>query len=188
MSGGNEIAATTFTLFRVDALALGGLLALISRGPNGLQKLRPWAIYGCLAFVIAMLPPVILHKRVPMLRDTMYAFLFGSLIVLAVTGRTSGWMGRLWNARPLRFLGKYSYGMYVAQNFLKAVFVPELLIATIAAGLGSIFWARCSYLALMSIATLLAALVSWNLLEKRFIKMKAQFEYRKLKPRTMRAR
>jgi hypothetical protein len=77
------------TLFRVDALALGGLLALVARGPTGLDKLRPWALFCCLAFVAMMLPPIHVQEQLPMLRDTMYALLFSSVIVLAVTARVS---------------------------------------------------------------------------------------------------
>ena len=64
-SGGNEVAVQVFTLFRVDALALGGLLAFIARSPNGLKTLRPWAIVGCIVIFASMLPPIQLHKRVP---------------------------------------------------------------------------------------------------------------------------
>jgi peptidoglycan/LPS O-acetylase OafA/YrhL len=174
--GGNEIATETFTLFRVDALALGGLLALVARGPDGLKRLRPWAMFCFLAFFVAMLPPVVLQRRLPMLRDTMYALLFGCVIVLAVTSPAAAWQTRLWKMPILRFFGKYSYGMYVVQNFLKYAFTPELAVASLATSVGSIFWGRCSYLVLMSLATVLAALASWHLLEKHFLRMKSRFE------------
>jgi peptidoglycan/LPS O-acetylase OafA/YrhL len=174
--GGNEIAAETFTLFRVDALALGGLLALVARGPKGLEQLRPWALFCCLAFAATMLPPIRIQDQLPMLRDTMYALLFGSVIVLAVTARAGGWQSRLWNSPTLRFFGKYSYGMYVVQNLLKATFVPEVAITRLAGSVGSIFWGRFGYLILMSLATVLAALISWHVLEKHFLRMKPQFE------------
>jgi peptidoglycan/LPS O-acetylase OafA/YrhL len=174
--GGNEIAAETFTLFRVDALALGGLLALVVRGPNGLNKLRPWALFCCLAFVLTMLPPFVVQKRVPMLRDTIYAILFASVIVLAVTTPVAALQNRLWRSSILRFFGKYSYGMYVVQNFLKFAFAPDIVIATLATATGSILLGRCSYLLLMSLATVLAALATWHLLEKHFLRMKTRFE------------
>jgi peptidoglycan/LPS O-acetylase OafA/YrhL len=174
--GGNEIATETFTLFRVDALALGGLLALVARGPNGLEKLRPWAQFGCIAFVATMMPPIHIQKQLPILRDTMYALLFGSVIVLAVTTPVSAWQSRLWNLPTLRFFGKYSYGMYVVQNLLKATIAPEVAIPSLAAAMGSIFLGRCSCLVLMTLATVLAALFSWHVLEKHFLRMKSRFE------------
>jgi hypothetical protein len=66
--------------------------------------------------------------------------------------------------------------MYVVQNFLKFAFAPDIVIASLAAALGSIFLGRCTYLALMSLATLLAALATWHLLEKHFLRMKSRFE------------
>jgi peptidoglycan/LPS O-acetylase OafA/YrhL len=176
VGGGNEIATETFTLFRVDALALGGLLALVARGPSGLETFRPWALFCCLAFVAMMLPPIHIQEKLPMLRDTMYALLFGSAIVVAVTVPADNWQSRLWNSPALRFFGKYSYGMYVVQNFLKATFAPDVAIAALAAGVGSIFWGRCSYLVLMSLATVLAAFVSWHVLEQHFLRIKSRFE------------
>jgi peptidoglycan/LPS O-acetylase OafA/YrhL len=174
--GGNDITAETLTLFRLDALALGGLLALVARGPNGLRKLRPWAMLCGAVLLAVMMPPIVLPRRLPMLRDSMYALLFGSMIVLAVTAPAIGYWGRFWNARPLRFVGKYSYAMYVVQNFLKALCPAQVFVAALAASAGSVFWARCGYLALMSLATLLLALVSWHVLEKHFLRLKSQFD------------
>ncbi|MGE3241364.1 MAG: acyltransferase family protein [Pirellulales bacterium] len=175
-SGGNEIAAQVFTPFRVDALALGGLLAFVARSPGGLKTIRPWAIAVCLAIFVSMLPPIQLHKRVPALRETLYAFLCAGVIVLAVIPVANKSWTRLWKLPALRFFGKYSYGMYVVQNFLKAAIPPEVVIAGIATVIGSVFWSRCTYLALMSIATVAAALLSWNLLEKHFLHLKHYFE------------
>jgi peptidoglycan/LPS O-acetylase OafA/YrhL len=93
-----------------------------------------------------------------------------------VTSRAGGWQRRLWNSPTLRFFGKYSYGMYVTQNLLKATFAPEVAIAGLAAGVGAIFWGRLGYFVLMSLGTVVAALVSWHVLEKHFLRMKSRFE------------
>jgi peptidoglycan/LPS O-acetylase OafA/YrhL len=174
--GGSDVGVQVLTPLRVDSLALGALIALVARGTSDLKSWRPWAIACCVLVVVAMLPPLNVHKRVPPLRETMYALFFGGLIVLAVTARASGWWARMWNLPSLRFFGKYSYGMYVIQNFLKAALPPEMVIAAIAAGVGSIFWSRCAYLGIMSIVTVIGALLSWNLLEKHFLRFKSRFE------------
>ena len=134
---------------------------------SGLTELAADAVYPAVTrntrHFLSMLPPIQLHKNYPALRETLYATFFGGLILLAVTtAATSRWT-KLTTSPTLRFLGKYSYGMYVIQNFLKVSFPPELIIAAIAAGLGSIFWSRCAYLAIMSVATVVAALVSWGI-------------------------
>lgn len=174
--GGTDVGVQVLTPLRVDSLALGALIALVARGTSDLKSWRLWAIGCCVLMVVAMLPPLQLHKRVPPLRETMYAVFFGGMIVLAVTAKASGWWAWLWNLKGLRFFGKYSYGMYVIQNFLKAALPPEMVIAAIAAGVGSIFWSRCAYLGLMSIITIIGALLSWNLLEKHFLRFKSRFE------------
>ena len=173
---GNTAATEAFTLFRLDTLAVGSFLALAARGPNGIVKWRSAAFYLGAIMLIALFPTVLLHERAPMLRDQIFACLFGCLIVLAVTSPVDGWAGRLWRSRTLRFFGKYSYGMYVFQNLLKAIFVPAVYISSFAAGLGSIFLGRCGYLILMSLATLLAALLSWHILEKHFLRLKLLFK------------
>lgn len=175
-AGGSDVGVQVLTPLRVDSLALGALIALVARGTSDLKSWRPWAIACCVLVVVAMFPPLQLHKRVPPLRETMYALFFGGMIVLAVTTSASGWWGRMWNLPGLRFFGKYSYGMYVIQNFLKAAIPPEMMIAGIAAAIGSIFWSRCAYLGIMSIVTIIGALLSWNLLEKHFLRFKSRFE------------
>jgi peptidoglycan/LPS O-acetylase OafA/YrhL len=174
LSGGDTVAIEAFTLFRLDSLAIGSLLALAARSPDGIAKWRPAAICCGVMMLVGFVPLIFFRAVVPMVRDTMFACLFGSVIVLAVTAPTVGWWGRLWHSPILRFFGKYSYGMYVFQNILKAIFLPDVFIASFAAGLGSIFLGRCGYLMAMSLATLLAALISWHVLEKHFLRLKSQ--------------
>jgi peptidoglycan/LPS O-acetylase OafA/YrhL len=109
----------------------------------------------------------------------MYALALGAVIVLAVTTSAGSKWKHFWNAPILRFFGKYSYGMYVFQNFLKFIFAPDVIIASLTTAIGSIFLARCGYLVVMSIATIAAAIVSWHLLEKHFLRMKTKFGYKK---------
>lgn len=79
-AGGSDVGAQVFTLFRVDALAIGSFLALVARregpdGPAGLRALRPYALAVCAIVFISMLPPIQLHKLCPALRETLYSTL-----------------------------------------------------------------------------------------------------------------
>jgi peptidoglycan/LPS O-acetylase OafA/YrhL len=174
--GGNDIAAETFTLLRMDALAMGGLLALTIRGPGGVKALYPWAIAGVVLLGAVLLPIALLHKRLLAIPELLFAAFFAATILLALTASKASWWGKLWNSPVLRFFGKYSYGMYVFQNLLIPIVATWLSVDILQQQLGSQFLAKVAYLALMSALTIAAAVASWHLFEKHVLKLKCWFE------------
>ena len=176
LSGGNDVAAETFTLLRMDSLAMGGLVALAVRGPGGVKGLYPWAVACVLGLGAVLLPVSLLHKRLLAIPELLFAAFFAGVILLALSAAKEGWWGRLWNSRILRFFGKYSYGMYVFQNLLIPLTAAWLSIAALQQHLGSNLLARVVYLALMSALTIAAACASWHLFEKHVLKVKSWFE------------
>lgn len=173
--GGNGLAPEVFTPFQFDALLIGAWLALAARGPGGLAALVP----ACrLAFPLCLgllLPEMVLHQRWLTVPSTIYAIMFGSLIILALSAKQGGLAERCWNSRCLRWLGKYSYGMYVFQNLLIPVLAMLFTAESLAAVCGSAFAGRLLYLAVMFAATMVTAYVSWHLYEKHFLKLKCFF-------------
>jgi peptidoglycan/LPS O-acetylase OafA/YrhL len=159
------------------------------------RALIPWAIGGGAAAVALLVllrcvsdnpyaaggGPLTLHY-------TLFAALFGVVLVWAVTASPAGLSGRFWNSRPLRFFGKYSYGMYVFQLLL----VPALLFLFPPAQLnelcGSVFLGRMLYLVAATGATLAVSLLSWHLYEKHFLKLKRYFPEPKKRAPTADAR
>ena len=176
LSGGNDVAAETFTLLRMDALAMGGLVALAIRGPGGVRALYPWAISAAVLLALVLLPMSLLHKRLLAIPELFFAVFFACLILLAVSSAKEGWWGTFWNSKFLRFFGKYSYGMYVFQNLLIPLLAPWLTVASLQAGTGSFYRAKLAYLALMSGITVAAAVASWHLFEKHVLLLKNRFE------------
>jgi peptidoglycan/LPS O-acetylase OafA/YrhL len=174
--GGNVVAAETFTLLRMDALAMGGLLALAVRGPGGAKALFPWAIAGTVILAAVLLPISLLHKRLLAIPELVFAAFFAAMILLALTASKESWWGKLWNSPVLRFFGKYSYGMYVFQNLLIPVVASWLSVDILQQQLGSQLLAKLAYLVLMSTLTIAAALLSWHLFEKHVLKLKCWFE------------
>ncbi|MGI8979153.1 MAG: acyltransferase family protein [Pirellulaceae bacterium] len=176
LGGGNDVAAETFTLLRMDALAMGGLLALAIRGPGGVKALYPWA-FGAVIFLAALLLPIsLLHKRLLAIPELLFAAFFAGVILLALAASKEGLWGKLWNSRLLRFFGKYSYGMYVFQNLLIPVVASWLSVEILQEQLGNQILARLAYLTLMTALTIAAAMLSWHLFEKHVLKLKSWFE------------
>ena len=176
LGGGNDVAAETFTLLRMDALAMGGLLALAVRGQGGTKALYPWAIGSVFLLAAVLLPVSLLHKRLLAIPELLFAVFFAAMILLALTASKEGWWGKLWNSPVLRFFGKYSYGMYVFQNLLIPVVATWLSVDILQQQLGSQLLAKLAYLALMSALTIAAAVASWHLFEKHVLKLKCWFE------------
>ena len=181
----DDLRAVYFqTPARVDGLALGGAIALIARGAGGTARMRRMAP-AVLAGALAVLAGAALHPSgfnpggayMVSVGYTALAFFFGAVLVMAVDGRPPI-LARLLSGRVLRFFGRYSYGLYV-------VHVPLIGLGRLAgvspdavAGTRWELAGLLGYVALMGAATVVAALASWNLYEKHFLKLKARFAYR----------
>lgn len=174
--GGNQIAVETFTFFRMDGLGFGAFLALWARGAGGIKPLRPWAIVvlglcGGILLAVAALG----NRRFLGIPWAVTAGFFGALLVLAVAAEPWSVWGRIWRSRFLGFFGKYSYAMYVFQLPLIAVLAPVVTAEGLCSWLGSDFFGRLAYMAVMTAATTLAAVLSWYGYEKHFLRFKAMF-------------
>jgi peptidoglycan/LPS O-acetylase OafA/YrhL len=182
----NATAAYVLTPARMDALALGALVAIAAREPAWWPRVRrgaPWLLAGSAAAVAA----VWVHQGGlfggdPVVQVWAFGPLaagFAALLVLAVDGdQTSRLSGTLRN-RSLRGAGKYSYGLYVLHYpiFLAleaAGFTSLALAGVIGSRLGGVL----AFAAVAGLATFAAALLSWNLLEKRFLRWKDHVPYR----------
>ena len=169
---------------RLDGLALGGAIALIARGAGGLARLRRMAP-AVLAASAAALAGAALHPSgfdpagayMVSVGYSALAFFFGALLVLALDAGTSA-LPRLLSGGVLRFFGRYSYGLYV-------IHAPLIALARLAgispdrfAGTRWELGGLLGYVALMAAASIVAALASWTLFEKPFLRLKARFAYR----------
>jgi len=125
--------AYRFTLTRVDALAVGGLIALLVRRPAWrarLERAAPAGFAGGLVAVAAMflwLPRFYPNDwRVVTFGHSLLALTFGWMVVLAVRAPSSPLLGN----GLLRLLGRYSYGIYVwhwpLQNLMLSEYAPRL--------------------------------------------------------------
>lgn len=183
LMGNQAVAIEALTPCRLDALAAGALLALAARGPLGVRGLVPVARISMLVSGAGLVAVVLwLGRRWRIDQDgdlaikfTLFTWLFAGLIVLVLAAPPDTIVGRFWNLSLLRFFGKYSYGWYVFQNLLIPFTLAHFSAETLAASAGSVFIGRVLYIAIMGVATLLIAIVSWNMYEKHFLRLKAAF-------------
>jgi peptidoglycan/LPS O-acetylase OafA/YrhL len=168
---------------RLDALAVGALLACYEREPSGLRRLIPaaWAAIG-VAFLAAVLhawafghlicstPPAMT------VGFTLVAFAFGGVVVLAVTA-TSRPLHWFLSMRLLKAFGKYSYGIYVIHGLLPAKIYASFPVALLTPYTHSYALALFIHLGVIIAGCFGVAWLSWHVYEKHFLKLKRLFEY-----------
>ena len=178
----------TNTLCRADTLLAGGALALLlrCRHQDRVRSLGGWLFAaGALAIIVVNL---LLHAGLISRTSTAFqavlasgyslsAVMFSGLLAMALGFR---YIGNLFSLRPMRWLGKYSYGIYVIHVIL-FVYLEEPIRNAIRLHLttnkGAVVVLTGLFLFLLSIS---AAYLSYNLYEKRFLRLKRYFEYRRL--------
>src|SRR5262249_19204077 len=158
--GGWSVAAYVLSPCRMDALALGGLLAVITRGKGNVPRLSRWArILTPLGVVLLVGIACWRHGLHPQDRVvqtagyTLLALCAGGIILLAVAPRAKTSYGVAFNHPVLRVFGKYSYGMYVFHYLLYPVFLTVFSVDYLHALTGSRFLAICLHVTAASVAT-----------------------------------
>jgi peptidoglycan/LPS O-acetylase OafA/YrhL len=176
------LAAYCSTVCRMDALAIGSLVALATRSPRGLEALIPVAVRASLMSAVALLAlggwrfgfafhdPVIQRIGYPLLDLTFAAFL-----VLVLAAPPSNPLAIAMNLPPLRFLGRYSYGLYVYNSIFILIAEGLSLPSRLVSWSGSIVLGRFLFVAIAGFSTLATAWVSWHAFEKHFLKLKKHF-------------
>jgi peptidoglycan/LPS O-acetylase OafA/YrhL len=170
----DEIVAS-LTPCRLDGLGLGALLAALSRGPQGLGGIAKPAGFiaagGAMAFVACKL---LVHSSGGvwgMSGVGLFAEVLALSGLLALSTAEGTICNQLFTLSPLRFLGKYSYGLYVFHFLLHP-------------WLDAHFW-LFPYLPLLSLAahmvgavtaTLVVALISWHCYERLFLELKHRYD------------
>ncbi len=168
-AGENYLAAYVSTPARVDGIALGALVAVLRREGRfaALARHAPVVAAAGAALVIGWCgsagPGWERSAVVETVGHSVLALTFVAVLVLVLDGGTAA---RICSAAWLRFLGRYSYGIYVIHLpvacWLDAYPQPP-------------WWIDVPAKVGLSIGL---ALVSWHLLEKRCLALKRHFEAR----------
>jgi peptidoglycan/LPS O-acetylase OafA/YrhL len=176
-----------FTLCRMDALALGAAGAALIRIPSSLERLRRWspavaggALLMLLATTAGTRGLAMYDVSTQTIGYTLLSIAFALAVLAAVLPAQGvlGWGTRVLSWKPLRLIGRYSYGMYVFHLPLHVFFGGPLLHRyfpqpTVGQSL--------LYTAAVTLATFLLAALSYELFERRFLDLK-----RKLMPKQLR--
>jgi peptidoglycan/LPS O-acetylase OafA/YrhL len=177
---------TTYVLtpFRLDGLALGAFLAVMARQPGGLDRLvraLPWAatvIVGLLAVTFTWTRLVSREglELVLPIRAALILVLLACLLVWAIIAPERSASSRFFRNRIMVFLGTYSYGLYVYHHFVSYYLSSNRTEFELAQWIGSHGAAVGLQAMLGALASLAVAYLSYELFEKRFLRLKRLFE------------
>jgi peptidoglycan/LPS O-acetylase OafA/YrhL len=163
--------------FRMDTLLLGGVLALLLRGPNAdrwQRFCRPiLLVAGALALAVTIFSP--LYDSPWLLTIGLTFTAIASTGLVGSTLRTGSPAFRLFHLRPLHVLGKYSYGFYIFHAVYMWAWVQ--LLVFLMGRFHSKALAGILAISINFVVTFLVAKLSYDLFEVRFLKLKKYFEY-----------
>lgn len=160
----------------IDTFAIGGLLAWMKRGP-GLPPLpsRPLSIAGLVLLAAAFWAAnrVIRFAPVNAWVDSLPEIFEGLVAAILVWGCVKGfpgWLGGFFAARPLRFLGQISYGIFIYHLILFYFMEPHLAVFGIGPKESPVAWSI-----LMFALTFVVSVGSWFWLEKPVVRAAKRF-------------
>jgi peptidoglycan/LPS O-acetylase OafA/YrhL len=176
--GAMDFKAATLTLGNLDSLTIGALLALAWRSNIPKQTLQKYMTrivlpVGLLLYTICL---VFYHYRIKpsvffVLGDFSAALVFAWLISSAGLG-FKGLAGKVLELKPLNYLGKITYGIYVYHYF------PPLILAPLLSRFGyELRVPGLTNFVLSGLVTLVVASISWHWLEQPINNFKRYFQY-----------
>jgi peptidoglycan/LPS O-acetylase OafA/YrhL len=175
---------------RMDALAVGGFIAIAARGSWDLRSWLRW-LWPVAVVAVGVLITLAASREFLSPYDawvqgvgfSAVALLFGVVLLAAITAQPESRVHRALTVIPLTSLGRYSYALYLvhwpvatilAQHFHAADTVPTLFGSSLPASLVFSLAAGAISFAL--------AWASYHLWEKHFLKLKARFPYEQTAP------
>jgi len=163
--------------FRMDSLIIGGILALLLRGPNSdrwQRRCRPAFLIGsAITLAIFIFSPAGDSPWLLTVGLTFIAIACAGLIGMSL--RTGSPVFRFFYQKPLRILGKYSYGFYVYHALYEWAWI--MFLVYLMDHLHSMLLAGIIALGLNFIVTFLVSKYSYDLFEVKFLRLKRHFEY-----------
>ena len=175
-------AACMFSACRMDGFAIGGLAAILCRQSAAIASLLPTARWTALVAFAVLGASLARHDGLEwgsgfMLSAglTLLALFFASCILVQIHGDRRMKSHRLLTAAPLRFFGKYSYGLYVLHIPIQLVVNHWMRnMAGPSYEARPVMWMFFNSMAIV-VLSIAAAWLSWRLLENPFLQLKRYF-------------
>ncbi len=168
---------------RIDAIAMGALVAVLMRSkipPRVLLRGATVAIVVSVMALLVMFPSTRWNPtKFPMVSFgySLIGIFFAASLARVVLGAQRGsWLSRAFCNPALRTLGKYSYGIYVFHGLLLLQLSRIVPMAWLYEKTGRYVISAVLHLCIASCVSVLIAWVSWHAYEKHFLKLKRYFE------------
>jgi peptidoglycan/LPS O-acetylase OafA/YrhL len=179
LHGAGDVALVVLTPCRLDALCTGAFLVLAVRAvgvERAAQVARPSLLgLGVLILVLSGWHAATGGRWAVLtlpVRGTLVAAFFGALLVSSLAATPASLLGRLAGSRAARFLGKYSYGLYVFHGVIAYALQEAGTLDALAAAIGSHLAAMMVQASLGAALSLAVAVASYELFEKHLLELK----------------
>jgi peptidoglycan/LPS O-acetylase OafA/YrhL len=179
LAGASTLVLEVLTPFQLDALAMGGFLAVYIRQPSGEAGARrlvvPLTLAGLSLLVIQFgARHFSLHgSLLESVRSGAFHLLLAALLLKGLLGKATSTLSRFLLGQSLAFLGKYSYGIYVYHHFFSYYFTSHHTALTLGTKLG---WPSMAALIVQAgagiTASIFLAWISYECFEKHFLRLK----------------
>jgi peptidoglycan/LPS O-acetylase OafA/YrhL len=178
----NPIVIFNLTPCRMDSLSVGALCALLIRADLNLSKLLRGALLIALFSGAGLL--LLLSRRgesdpdSPLMQSigySLFAFFFAGITLLSLRSSKDSILAWLLSCPLLALFGFYSYAIYVFHYPLVQTFDQWFPVETFSSHLHSRTLGIAAHVLCSVLVSLFIAVLSWNLYEKHFLKLKKYF-------------
>ncbi len=177
----NDLIIYLLTFTRMDSLAIGAFIALSIRGSATMAGLgrASWVTLCAGTALLAITVALAYASNRRLDEITLYTslgLLSAAILLAGLSAPVASPVGRILNSDALRFFGRYSYGIYLFHLPITIILRDRLFGPTRFPRLGgSELPGQFLFYILATGLSVGAALLSWNLYEKHFLKLKRYF-------------
>lgn len=165
--------------FRMDSLLIGGMLALLLRGPAAarIQSACKWMFALGTAGTLAIFFLSPMYDSPWLLIPGYTVIAIGCAGLIGLTIREGSVAFHIFRWKPLQILGKYSYGFYIYHLLFRWVWIGFLVWCgrkTHSLALSGVIALSVNFA-----VTFIVSKISYDYFESRFLRWKKHFEYDK---------